>query len=372
MLSDMIFSRLCALLLAALCAFPALAASNSGGKHYLYVASPGIRNYTEWGGIGVLVFDIDQGYKLVKRFPTWDYKPGQTVENVKGFAASAATGKMYVSNVNRMMAMDIVTGKKLWDRAYEGGCDRMAISPDGKVLYVPQLESSDWHVVNAATGDVIATVSTKAGSHNTVWAPDGSRVYLAGLHSPLVRIADPKTNQVVENVGPFADFIRPFTVNGSNTLVFVNINKLLGFEVGDVRTGKKLCRVVVQGYKDGPVKRHGCPSHGIALTHDEKELWLADGPNNAVHIFDATVMPPKQKETIQLTEFPGWISFSMDGKYAYISTGDIIDASTKRIVATLKDEKGHLVQSEKLLDLEIADGRVVSAGNQFGVGLKMK
>ena len=30
------------------------------------------------------------------------------------------------------------------------------------------------------------------------------------------------------------------TVNGSNTLAFVKINGLLGFEVGDLRTGKKL------------------------------------------------------------------------------------------------------------------------------------
>lgn len=370
MLAFMIFGRLRALLAFCCCLLPLFAADKTSTKHYLYVASPGIRNYTEWGGVGVLVFDIDQGYKLVKRFPTWEYKTGEKVENVKGFAASAATGRMYVSNINRMMAMDIVTGKKLWDRAYEGGCDRMAISPDGKVLYVPQLEGPDWHVVDGATGNVIATINTNAGSHNTVWAPDGSRVYLGGLKSPLMRVADPKTNKVSETIGPFAAPIRPFTVNGSNTLVFVNINKLLGFEVGDVRTGKKLCRVEVQGYKDGPVQRHGCPSHGIALTPDEKELWLADGPNNAVHIFDATVMPPKQGQTIQLKEFPGWISFSMDGRYGYISTGDIIDAATKKIVATLKDEKGHLVQSEKLLDLEIADGRVVRAGNQFGVGMK--
>jgi DNA-binding beta-propeller fold protein YncE len=372
MFAVMIFSRLRGILVIALLTLPLFAADKSAAKHYLYVASPGIRNYIEWGGVGVLVFDIDQGYKLVKRFPTWQYKPGQTVENVKGFAASAATGKMYVSNINRMMAMDIVTGKKLWDRAYEGGCDRMALSPDGKVLYVPQLEGPDWHVVNADTGDVIATINTNAGSHNTIWAPDGSRVYLAGLKSPLLRVADPKTNKVVETVGPFAAPIRPFTVNGSNTLVFVNINKLLGFEVGDVRTGKKLYRVVVEGYKDGPVKRHGCPSHGIALSRDEKELWLADGPNNAVHIFDATVMPPKQKQTIQLKEFPGWISFSMDGRYAYISTGDIYDGATKKLVATLKDEKGHLVQSEKLLDLDIANGHVTRAGDQFGTGQKLR
>src|ERR1700737_1382885 len=127
-------------------------------KHLLYVASPGIRNYTEWGGVGVLVYDIDDGYKLVKRFPTWTYKPGDKVENVKGFAPSAATGRMYVTNINRMMALDIITGKKLWDKTYDGGCDRMAISPDGKTLYVPQLEGPAWHAVNAETGDVIATV----------------------------------------------------------------------------------------------------------------------------------------------------------------------------------------------------------------------
>src|SRR5215467_6956983 len=79
-------------------------------QHLLYVASPGIRNYTEWGGVGVLVFDIDHEYRLVKRFATWLYKTGETVQNVKGFAASAATGKMYVSNNNRVIAMDVVSG----------------------------------------------------------------------------------------------------------------------------------------------------------------------------------------------------------------------------------------------------------------------
>ena len=245
-------------------------AGGARSKHLLYVASPGIRNYTEWGGVGVLVFDIDDGYKLVKRFPTWNYKPGQKVENVKGFVANAATGRMYVSNINRMMAMDIVSGKILWDKPYEGGCDRMALSPDGKILYVPQLEGPSWHVVNAETGDVITTIETRSGSHNTIWAPDGSRVYLAGLKSPLMRIADPKTNTIMGTVGPFSAGIRPFTVNGSNTLVFVNVNELLGFEVGDVKTGKKLYRVEVEGYKQGPVKRHGCPSHGIALDSGRK------------------------------------------------------------------------------------------------------
>jgi DNA-binding beta-propeller fold protein YncE len=337
-------------------------------RHYLYVAEPGIRNYTEYGGVGVVVFDIDNGYKFVKRIPTWEKSAGKEPENVKGIAASAVTGTLYVTTFNRMAAFEIATGHKIWDRIYEAGCDRMAISPDGKILYVPSFEGPHWNVVNAKTGDVITKVVTKSGSHNTVYSLDGSRVYMAGLRSTSLSVADTKTHTVVQSVGPFSKPIRPFTVNGRGTLVFVNVNDLPGFEIGDLRTGKVLHRVEFAGYKPGPLKRHGCPSHGIALTPDEKELWVVDGANNAVHIFDATVVPPRPTITIPLRDFPGWISFSIDGRHAYSSTGEIIDATTKKIVALLTDETGRQVQSEKLLEVVIDGGKVIRAGNQFGVG----
>ncbi len=338
--------------------------------HYLYVASPGTRNYVEYGGVGVLVYDIDQNYKFVKRIPTWKVPEGKEPENVKGIAASAKTGRVYVTSLNHMIAIDAVTGKVIWDKTYEGGCDRMAISPDGKTLYVPQLEGPAWHVVDAMTGNVIATIETKSGSHNTIYSPKGDHVYLAGLHSPVLSIADTKTHTVTGTVGPFENSIRPFTINGAETLAFVNVNGLLGFEVGDIKTGRKLYHVEVEGYQKGDVKRHGCPSHGIALTPDEKELWLADCHNSTIHIFNATVMPPKQTTSLKMRDCVGWISMSLDGKHAYSSTGEVIDLATKKIVAALTDEMGRQVQSEKLLDITIANGKVVAAGDQFGIGIK--
>ncbi|MDP8980735.1 MAG: hypothetical protein M3O35_09105 [Acidobacteriota bacterium] len=354
----------------ALCLTVAMAAAAE--KHLLYVASPGTRNYVEYGGVGILLFDIDNGYKFVRRIPTWTVPDGGKPENVKGIAASARTGRIYVTSLNRMIAINAVSGKKIWDKSYEGGCDRLAISPDGKTLYVPQLEGPAWHVVNAATGDVITSIVTNSGSHNTIHAADGAHVYLAGLKSRLLSVADAKTNKVTSTVGPFDNVIRPFTVNGSNTLVFVNINGLLGFEVGDVKSGQKLYRVEVEGYKRGEVKRHSCPSHGIALTPDEKELWVADCANSAIHVFDSTVMPPKQITSIRARDCVGWVSFSMDGRFAYSSTGEIVEVATKKIVAALEDETGRQVQSEKLLDIVISGGKVVRAGNQFGVGMQKK
>ena len=348
----------------------ALAAVAGAKEHrYLYAASPGIRNYLEYGGMGIVVFDIEDNYKPVRRIPTWDEPgPGRQDENVKGIEADAKRGVIFVSTIKRVGAFDAISGKKLWDKEYEGGADRISLSPDGAILYVPSFEGPHWTVVNAHTGDVITKIVPNSGAHNTIYAADGSRVYMAGLKSNLLSIADPKTHQIVGTVGPFEAPIRPFTVNGSNTLVFVNVNLLLGFEIGDIRTGKKLHRVVVQGFEPGPVKRHGCPSHGIALSPDEREIWVADGKNNRIHIFDATVMPPKQGPNIQVRDLPGWITFSIDGKTVWSASGEVIDAKTKKITHLLKDEAGRDFQSEKLLEVVIDNGKVVRVGDQFGVG----
>ncbi len=358
---------LCFLAIVTILVSPAPHAANKE-NHFLYVAVPGVRNYVEYGGVGILVFDIDNGHKFVKRIPTWDVPPGQMPENVKGIAANAKNSKLYVSTTQRVACFDLVTGIKVWEKTYNGGSDRMAISPNGRILYVPSLEGPHWHVVDALTGDVIAKIEPKSGAHNTIYGPDGTRVYLAGLRSPFLSVADTETHTVVNKVGPFSNAIRPFTINGSQTLCFVNVNALLGFEVGDLKTGKLLHRVEVAGVQQGPTKRHGCPSHGIALTPDEKQLWLADAANSSIHIFDATVMPPKQLRSIKLRDQPGWITFSIDGRHAYPSTGDVIDTRSKRIVATLEDETGSHVQSEKLLEVFFVDGKPVRAGDQFGIG----
>jgi DNA-binding beta-propeller fold protein YncE len=337
-------------------------------RHLLYVAVPGVRNYVEHGGVGVLVFDIDHDHRFIRRIPTFDVKEGVAPEAIKGIAASAQTGRLYVTTTKRVAALDLNTDRMLWNREYDGGCDRLAVAPDGKLLYVPSLEGPHWLALDGATGDVVAKVITDSGAHNTIYGLDGSAVYLAGLKSTFLNVADPRTHTVAKRVGPFGNVIRPFTVNGRQTLCFVNVNELLGFEVGNLQSGKMLHRVEVQGYEKGPVKRHSCPSHGIALTPDESELWLADMANSRVHIFDATVMPPKQVASIATRDQPGWVAFSLDGKYAYPSSGDVVDTATRKTVAALTDERGRAVQSEKLVDVVFAGDRPVRAGDQFGIG----
>src|SRR4051812_45343144 len=83
------------------------AASHSGEKHFLYVAEPGIRDYLEYGGHGILVFDIDNGHKFVNRLPSAGLNAKGVPLNVKGVAANAGTARLYVTTTQTLMSFDL-------------------------------------------------------------------------------------------------------------------------------------------------------------------------------------------------------------------------------------------------------------------------
>jgi len=341
--------------------------SSADVKRYLYVAVPGIRDYLGYGGHGILVFDINNNHRFVKRIDTKGFHPDHTPSNVKGIAVSIPLNSIYISTLESLQRIDLTTEKVVWEKFFDSGCDRMSISPDGKTMYLPSLENKFWNVVDCATGDIIKKIEVHKRAHNTIYSASGDLVYLDDIASPWLYIADTKTNSLVNKIGPFGNFIRPFTVNGKETLVYVTVDSLLGFEVGDLKTGKKLTRVEVEGWEPGPVRRHGNPSHGIGLTPDEKELWLADGHNMRVHVFNA-VPPYQQLTTIPLNDMPGWITFSIDGKYVYPSSGEVIDVKTRKIITRLEDEFNNNVESEKMVEIDFDGNKPVKAGNQFGIG----
>jgi DNA-binding beta-propeller fold protein YncE len=355
-------------------------------QRFLYAALPGVGggNDIKYGGAGILVFDIDHGHRFVRRIPLQGAPPpagaapnrsgpgGGGQEAIKGIAANAQTARLYVSTSRRTAAYDLLTDKLVWEQTWEGhGTDRIALSPDGRTLYAPELGAPKWVVADALTGALIKTIDKPGSPHNTQFSDDGSRVYFeAEGDTRTMSVVDAKTQTIVKELGPFGNMVRPFTFNGKQTLLFANINDFLGFEIADLRTGQVIQHVPVPGITAGKSPTHGIPSHGIAMTQDESEIWIADNANNNVRIFDATVMPPTLKTSVPVRDEPGWITFSIDGRLGYPSTGDVVDVKTKKIVATLQDEFGANAESEKMVEIDFAGGKPAVAGDQFGKGKK--
>ena len=222
-------------------------AAGAAGRRLLYVAEPGIRNYVEYGGVGVLVFDVDASYEFVRRIPTWDVRRARSPRTSRASPRARATGRLYVTTLRRIACFDLAHGSPAVGQAARGRLRPPGHLAGWQALFVPSFEGPHWNVLDAATGETIGEDRHEFRRAQHDLCADGRRVYLAGLQSPLLSIADPASNQVVKTIGPFSNSIRPFTVNAAQTRCYVNVNELLGFEVGDITTGKKLHRVVVQG-----------------------------------------------------------------------------------------------------------------------------
>jgi hypothetical protein len=334
-----------------------------GTERYLYVALPGSDDADPDRSIRILVFDIANAHRFVRRISLWPAASGEDAEAVRGTAASAGSGRLYISTTRRLAAIDLTTDRIVWEKTYEGHCcERAAVSPDGQTLYAPAFGSAKWYVIHAATGELRSTIGVTGWPRHTMYSRDGTRTYLAAWDSPLLSVSDAITHEIVKTVGPFSASLCPFTVNGKGTLVFANVDGLVGFEVGDLQTGLILDRVAAEGYDKDAAGKYECPSHGIAFTPDERELWVADGVRDRIQIFDASGYPPVALTAVELSTQPRWIAFSIDGRYAYLSTGDVVSAANKRIVGVLEGPTGAKVNCENVLEIDFVDGQPVRSG----------
>src|SRR5215831_9717050 len=256
----------------------------------------------------IYVYDMDNRGVLVKHISV------PTSAGVRGAAASAVTGMLYISyGSNRgsggsVLKYNLMTDEVVWAKHYPFGVDSMSLSPDGNTIYMPTGELASggiWKVIDAHSGSVTESIDSGGiGPHNTVVSPDGSRVYLGPRRTNYVVVASTRTNQVIRKIGPVggAGGIRPFTINGGQSLAFITLSGFLGFQVGDIGTGKILYTVGAQGFPRSG-KAASVPSHGISLSPDEKEVYLIDSISNYVHVFDVTGLPrsaPRQVADIRL------------------------------------------------------------------------
>ena len=147
-------------------------------QRHLYVALPGSDDAEPDRSIRILVFDITNAHRLVRRIPLWPAARGEDVEAVRGTAANVRTGRFYISTTRRLAAIDLKTDTIVWERSYEGrGCDRIAVSTDGQTIYASAFGSAKWYVIHAFTH----RRARPRGRHLLSGLPIGTRRISGGL-----------------------------------------------------------------------------------------------------------------------------------------------------------------------------------------------
>ena len=356
----------------------AAAAGKSGVHHYEYVFPDG----------SMFVYDMDAGHRLVQRVAL------PMARGIRGVVASPRTHMLYISyggdggshGNGSLLAYDLLAGRVLWARSLNTGIDSMAISPDGARLYMPSGEldeSGVWNVLDARNGNLIAKIQGGAGAHNTVVGLSGRNVYLGGRNHNYLEVASTATNRVFKSIGPLRSGVRPFTINGRETLAYTTATGFLGFQVSSISSGRVLYTQTFPGFGWNPARfAPSAPSHGISLSPDERSVWVLDAPNSYVHVFDTSQVPrrpPRLLANIPLSkpmsgeESPcaydcardGWIQHSRDGRFVYVGdSGDVLSARTFRPVAFLPA----LRNTRKMLEIDWRGGVPVATTSRHGLG----
>jgi len=358
--------RCLTMFVAILLSIATFAFGQSGTKRYLYLSMPDAsQKEGRSDPPGILIFDIDNGHKFVRRIEVPIFSEG-----LRGFAGNLKTHRLYFSSTNRRVgAFDLETEKVVWEKTYAVGCDRSSITMDGKKLYVPtgwwyEGDDSGVLIVNAGNGELIKRINIGPQAHNSIVSLDGRWMYLGSR--TMLSIFDTATDRMIRQIKDVGERgIFPYTMDSRNRICYICLGDHVGFDVVNLQTGKVLHRVLAG---DEPIPHR---THGSALTPDESELWISDQVGKKLFIFDATKMPPTPKGLLELSQGGhGWVSFSLDGRYAWTHTPDVFDAKTKKLLTTLKDESGKPVAGSKFIEVHFRDGKVVQIGNEFGLGRK--
>lgn len=348
-------------------------------RQLVYAAVPG----------SVVVFEVTrdpvtrgQAYRFVKRI-TFENPPAPLyAESISAMMANPATNMIYVSTRGHLVAIDLLTEKVVWNNAYTPGtcCERGAVTPDGNTLVVGSDLKNFHYVLDARTGDIKGKIPTPMSmfNHNMNLCPDGKTDF-AAPNGITMTVADVPSMKPIKTI-TFSDHIRVFVINHDCTKVYANLNNLMGFEIADVKSGKVVDRIEAPGemwkakWADPNLQfyGHGAPHHGIAMLPDESEIWIPDSINDQVLVFDNTGQRPvlNMAKSFKSNGQPnGWITFGLDGKYAYMASGDVVDAKTHKVIAQLKDEYGRYMDSEKVLEMSFDEnGKLLRTVNQFSQG----
>jgi hypothetical protein len=320
----------------------------------------------------ISVYDIGAGHRLVKTIDTV-----RDADDVKGVAASAATGRLYVayrtrSGVGMIYCLNVYDDTVLWNRAIDPDIDRLAIHPDGQLLYVPTFEGGSANfinVLNANTGDVVRKVYFSNRSHDTQFpvsgplfqetkAGDGSGQYLY--------LIDPQSYEV-SRVGPYAGILGPYAVDGMSRYVVNNVKGLWGMQVAELKSG----HIVTASLAEHPPGEPGL-LHGIGWTPDEREVWQsssADDPH--VYVWNMRdPMAPVFVEQVSMKSRQGahWITFDIEGNFAYVAPNKSSDDATEIFDAHTHKSLALIGSSEDMIEIDFVDGKVSRVGNQYGVG----
>ena len=219
---------------------------------------------------GIGVFDIKSG-KLLRVMPG-----GSDPEQL---AISLDGRWLFVANedVGQTSVIDSSDGKVIATIPVGGEPEGVDMRPDGKVVYVTSEEDSEVFVIDAVQPKLITKFAVGPRPRSTGFLPDSSRAYVGSENGSSVAVVDAMAHKVIQTIPLEGQMVRPMGViaSGDGRYVFVSTGRGKSVVTIDTATNKPIGVVEV-----------GERPWGIAASADGRTVFTANGPSNDVSFVD--------------------------------------------------------------------------------------
>jgi len=314
--------------------------------------------------IGYEIVNQQQGYKKF----------------VDDIALSPDGKTLYVSrgNLADVVAYDVATKHQLWRFKVDGfKADHAAISPDGSKFVVSALSSEKDQVIDTRTGTLVASFPTGTYPHANDYSPDNSVLYNSsignvGLPKALnglkgkrqLTAVDPRTWQVTRTYQ--LDYgIRPALFMPDNKTMYAQLSYLNGLVEYDLQAGR-IVRTVQLPFsaKAAAMSPDAYPQnsahHGMAYSGDR--ICAAGTIDDYTVLLNRPGLGVLGYVNYPTDSLPYWATTSVDGRYCFVSLSkansiSVIDYATAKQVASIP--VGTFPQRERLGQLSEAAVRAL-------------
>ncbi|MCE7007764.1 serine/threonine protein kinase [Kibdelosporangium philippinense] len=317
--------------------------------------------------------DLEQRLAAMNPVERIGYETVNRIQGYKKFVddiALSPDGKtLYVSrgNLADVVAYDVASRRQLWRTKVEGfKADHAAISPDGTQFIVSALSVEKAHVYDTRTGAIVKTFATGAYPHGNDYAPDNKTLYNSSIGNVSLSKAfnwakgkrqltavDPAT-WTVKRTYQFEYGIRPALFMPDNKTMYAQLSYLNGLVEYDLQAGR-IVRTVQLPFSEKAAAMdvndypQNSAHHGMAYSGDR--ICAAGTIDDYTVLLDRPGLGAKGYVHYPTDSLPYWTLTSVDGKHCLVSLSkrnaiSVIDYATAKEVASIP--VGHFPQRERL------------------------
>lgn len=303
---------------------------------------------TTYNNLGSINVTTDQAARRLAIFLNpitaigWEVVKGQKGgERLVDDVALSPDGK--VVYVSRGMFMDaaaysLVTKKQLWRRDVGSfNADHMAMSPDGKKLVISATTAKKAQVIDTATGKIVDSFATGDYPHENTFSADGKRVYnfsigTTALPYELNDLKGEKSITVVDSTNfdrikkfDFEHGVRPSVLMDDEQSVYAQMSYTRGFSEINLNNGQITRRYDQPATAEGQAKfwddlPANSAHHGLAANAAKTVFCNAGTVDNYVSLV-------RRSDGATLSQIPGfkkpyWATTSPNGADCLISNSE--------------------------------------------------